>query len=78
MLELGSLLGAIITGMFADRFSRRQAIIFACGMFRRFATFVKCAFQTDLRGKSSSVLALLCNLPHNPSTISSLVVLSAD
>ena len=31
MLELGSLLGAFIAGTFADRFSRRQSIVVACG-----------------------------------------------
>ena len=31
MLELGSLVGAISSGLFADHFSRRQAIIAACG-----------------------------------------------
>lgn len=30
MLELGCLLGAIITGTFADHLTRRQAIVLAC------------------------------------------------
>jgi len=39
MLELGSLLGAIVTGIFADRFTRRQAIILACFVFCIGSTF---------------------------------------
>ncbi|EKM52272.1 uncharacterized protein PHACADRAFT_100265, partial [Phanerochaete carnosa HHB-10118-sp] len=33
MLELGSLLGALSAGLFADHFSRRQAIVTACLVF---------------------------------------------
>lgn len=31
MLELGALLGALLAGAFADRYSRRQSIFAACG-----------------------------------------------
>ncbi|KAL5531871.1 hypothetical protein ACEPAF_5434 [Sanghuangporus sanghuang] len=33
MLEMGALLGALIAGIFADRYSRRQAILTACFAF---------------------------------------------
>ncbi|KAI0796273.1 hypothetical protein BC629DRAFT_1592504 [Irpex lacteus] len=39
MLELGCLLGAIITGTFADHFTRRQAIVSACTIFSLGSTF---------------------------------------
>ncbi|KAI0089245.1 hypothetical protein BDY19DRAFT_944872 [Irpex rosettiformis] len=39
MLELGCLVGAIITGTFADHITRRQAIIFACIIFSVGSTF---------------------------------------
>lgn len=36
MLELGALVGALLAGMLADRYSRRQSIFSACGMYRPF------------------------------------------
>ena len=30
-LELGALLGALLAGVYADRYSRGQAIVWACG-----------------------------------------------
>ncbi|KAI0340884.1 MFS monosaccharide transporter [Trametopsis cervina] len=39
MLELGCLLGALITGTFADHLTRRQSIIFACIVFCIGSTF---------------------------------------
>ena len=33
MLELGSLAGALTAGVLADRFSRRQSILAACGEY---------------------------------------------
>ncbi|THU90675.1 general substrate transporter [Dendrothele bispora CBS 962.96] len=45
ILELGALIGALLAGMFADRYSRRQAIFTACLVFCIGALF-QCAAQT--------------------------------
>ena len=40
MLELGALVGALLAGTLADRYSRRQAIFTACGEYLQFLSSI--------------------------------------
>lgn len=61
MLELGSLIGALIAGIFADRFSRRQAIMLACGKSQSFPFAMTMKYSVDFLWGSSCLLCRVCS-----------------
>ena len=67
MLELGSLIGALSSGLFADHFSRRQAIVTACS-----SSAIPCHKTTDLHADVySNILHRIYTTVRSPSTSTS-------